>query len=1037
MRRDILFLILLQLYFIADVTASPNVPPQFEVTAEPYARFETFTPLEDAGIGLVTSILQDRTGYIWLGGSKGLARFDGFELRKYVAAGTELDLPDSHISSMILSSRGNLWVGTKKGLCYYDEEKDGFITVYGGSHLPPKTDSIYVRAMLLDGDSLIWLSMLDGTFGKYHIKRNIFTKIAQHRNVDQPYYPYHTIFKDRNEVIYVGGRGLGPVRLDRQTNRFVYLPVSKQMENGSKREYDVSLYFQDEDEALWVAGLDGLYYYKIAENHFTRYMGGTVYSMHKDRKGHYWIGSGSGVYRIEWENGRTYHHKPNQDDAGSLGGERIFTIFEDRIGRLWFAHENGVSTYLPPAEGIQYFFRIPGVDYSPSSSKITTFEKAYNGLFWVGTRDEGLNLFNIQELSFSHLNQKSHPGMRSNRIKSLQKDTQDQLYIGFWAGIGFAKYDPFDLSFENHRFNSDSFEDDWYNALAIDDNDMLYLGFWGGPGLTPFDTRTKQFKEPLAARFAHAYDSRLITCLHFDYLNRLWVGTTRTGIHYYDADQDTTRAFLQSLNPDGGFTGEMVYDIAEDEDGGIWVASNGLWHYHDSAGHFEKINFRPHFESINIYKLLYFHQSLWLLTDIGLLRYHIQRGWISDYSMLVALRFRSELSAAIHIDDSRFMLGGENGLAIVEPQVLGIQQAFPRLFLTYLQIHNHHIIDALHNKSGVALAYNQNFFSIHFGSDRWEKRAPFHYYYTIDGFTEDWIELESGQKAVSLTNVPPGSYTFRLRAGDHFGNMGMEEIQLAISIGLPWWKQWWFIVAILMLVATLLYYFWYKHIHEVRLAQQNTLLSQTLLRLQMNPHFIFNAMTAIQNYIYNHQIHLAGQYLADFSRLIRLILDNSRYDFISLEKEIETMKLFVELQKLRFENGFECHFNIDPAILPDLTFVPPMLAQPFLENAIEHGLMPLKRNGVIHVNYTLAGKLIHLEIIDNGIGIHASEQNKKKTVMLHDSLSVKICRERLAFLHKGKRGELPFVFEEIIENDKVKGTRVMFSIPYKKTPSGA
>lgn len=1035
MRRDISLHILLHLCLITGVTANPDLPQQFEVTREPYARFETFTALDGAGLGLITAILQDRTGYIWLGSNKGLARFDGFQLRKYTASGAEFDLPDSHISSLVLNQKGLLWVGTKKGICYYDEEKDGFVTVYGGHHLSAKTDSMYVRAMLLEGDSLIWLSMLDGTFGKYNIKSGRFTKTAQHRAVDQPYYPYHTVFKDRNGVMYVGGRGVGPARIDSNRGEFVHLPVSKQLHDGTKREYDVSLYFQDEDEALWVAGLDGLYYYSLPENHFTRYMGGTVYSMHKDREGNYWIGSGSGVYRIDWENQRMYHHTPNQDDPGSLGGERIFTIFEDRIGRIWLAHENGVSTYLPTAQGIQHFFRIPGLDNTPSSSKITTFEEAGDGMFWVGTKDAGLNLFNKDELTFTHLNKLTHLGMRSNRIKCLQKDRQNHLYIGYWAGVGFAKYNPLEQAFENFRFNPNGFEDDWYNAMALDENGLLYLGFWGGPGLTPFDTHTKQFKEPLAARFANPYHSRLVTCLHFDRLNRLWVGTTHTGIHYYDAANDTSRSFLHTLDPNGGFEPELVHHIAEDDGGGIWVASSGLWHYHDSTGTFEKIRLQPYLEPIQIYKLISFNQSIWLLTDIGLLRYHILRGWVSDYSMLVALRFRSELSAAMAIDDHRVLLGGENGLAIIEPQLLGMQQAFPRLFLTFMQVHNHHIVEALHAKNRITLPYNQNFFSIYFGTDRWEEKAPFHYYYKIDDFTEDWVELEIGQRAISLTNVPPGSYNFRLRAGDHFGNMGMDEVQLFITIGLPWWNQWWFVLAVFLLVSALLYYLWYTHIHEVRLAQQNILLSQTLLRLQMNPHFIFNAMTAIQNYIYNHQVHLAGQYLADFSRLIRLILDNSRHDYISLEKEIETMTIFVELQKLRFKTGFACHFHIDPAISPDLTFVPPMLAQPFLENAIEHGLMPLKRKGNIHVKYTLAADLIHLEIIDDGVGIKASEQQKKRSVMLHDSLSIKICRERLAFLHKRKKRSLPLVIEEIIEGEKVMGTRVVFSIPYTKSPA--
>jgi len=205
----------------------------------------------------------------------------------------------------------------------------------------------------------------------------------------------------------------------------------------------------------------------------------------------------------------------------------------------------------------------------------------------------------------------------------------------------------------------------------------------------------------------------------------------------------------------------------------------------------------------------------------------------------------------------------------------------------------------------------------------------------------------------------------------------------------------------------------------------------------MNPHFIFNSLTAIQNYIYAHQPQEAGQFLSDFSKLIRLILEKSRHEYISLEKEIETMTLFVDLQKLRFEQGFDFICEVDPDMLPDITFVPPMLAQPFLENAIEHGLMPQKKKGIIHVRYTLIGKVIRFEIRDNGIGLTKSKENKTQSQMLHHSLSIKICRERLFHLHKDIKSKPQFIIEEIMEDGQVKGTRVMFDMPFRFMPTKA
>jgi ligand-binding sensor domain-containing protein len=1031
-------LLLVFILFIAKCAFAQNeVPLHLELLPEPYARFQQFTLLKNNPIGRVNDMLQDRTGYIWFGGQKGIARFDGFETKVYTSVSHD-GLADDYINDLALDINGMLLIGTSKGLSTYNESLDEFELLLGGSNNgKTNSDSLHIRALLPEGDTTIWLSMLDGTLGKYNRAMRNFTPIAQHGPVTQPYYPYHALFKDYEGDIFLGGRGRGPMLFNHSDSTLTTLKRAEDLSGGGKRDYDLSFVFQDGNGPLWMGGFDGLYIYNKDSSNFFRYLHGSVYDMIKDRKGNYWVGSGFGALHFDWKSNSIWHYQVSNDDPEAIGGERIYKLFEDRVGRIWFSHENGVSVYLPAKEGVQYYFRIPGYESSPSSSRITAIESADNNNMWVATSDAGLNLFNLKNKEFTRYTTTNTDELIVDNIKCLLADTYGNLYIGFWSGRGFSRFDTRNNKFYNFRYNKTGLTEDWYNDLEFDQEGNLYLGFWGGPGLTVFDVETNEFARYLKDCFADPYNSRLITSLFRDSNNRLWVGTTQSGIHYYKADSNYCKSYYDQLNPEGGFAAASVNHIVEDYRGVIWVASNGLYQYDEANDRFQKVKFPHPNEGLLVYKMLAQGEALWLLTERGLMRYQTEKGWLTDYSMIVETRFRGNQSAAHKLDDGRFIIGGENGLAVIDPNILGFEHVFPRVFLTYMDFSDGTALNGLSNIKEIRLGYKENFFAIHFGTDAWQQNSAYQFYYKLENFDDKWVKLQQGQRTANFTNVPAGNYIFRLRTGDQFGNLSTQEAELKLIIDLPWYKTWWFIATVSLLTILVIVYLWWLHLRDIKLSMQNVALSHTLLRLQMNPHFIFNSLTAIQNYIYAHQPQEAGQFLSDFSKLIRLILDNSRHEYISLEKEIETMTLFVDLQKLRFEQGFDFICEVDPDMLPDITFVPPMLAQPFLENAIEHGLMPQKKKGIIHVRYTLIGKVIRFEIRDNGIGLTKSKENKTQSQMLHHSLSIKICRERLFHLHKDIKSKPQFIIEEIVEDGQVKGTRVMFDMPFRFMPTKA
>jgi tetratricopeptide (TPR) repeat protein len=208
--------------------------------------------------------------------------------------------------------------------------------------------------------------------------------------------------------------------------------------------------------------------------------------------------------------------------------------------------------------------------------------------------------------------------------------------------------------------------------------------------------------------------------------------------------------------------------------------------------------------------------------------------------------------------------------------------------------------------------------------------------------------------------------------------------------------------------------------NKLKTKQKTMQLEQKLLRSQMNPHFIFNCLQVIQNYITDEK---AEKYLVSFGALTRSVLESSRLENISLKKEIALLNHYLDLQKVLHENRFEYTINISSNINTDNISLPPMLCQPFIENSIEHGFRDVISGGKIEINITAPNDYLEMEIIDNGSGLRA---DSKKDV---SSLATEITTERINLLNKNKRKKLSFTITEAFPTEVRKGVKVNFRIP--------
>lgn len=288
----------------------------------------------------------------------------------------------------------------------------------------------------------------------------------------------------------------------------------------------------------------------------------------------------------------------------------------------------------------------------------------------------------------------------------------------------------------------------------------------------------------------------------------------------------------------------------------------------------------------------------------------------------------------------------------------------------------------------------------------------------------DTLQLDKSN-TINFFNLQGGNYELIF-----FERNTNKTAKLNFSIEPVFWEKWWFspfVFLVLSIILGLIFYFFYL----IRLRQQLRLqavrheLEIKALRAQMNPHFIFNSMNTIDAYILRKRFIEASDCLQKFSKLIRQILENSENQTISVAQELETLKLYIELEQERFSHSFSYQFDIQPELLEKDYQIPPLLIQPFIENAILHGIRHLtERKGEILLNLSISESLLLCVITDNGIGRKASFEINKQRQESHKSMGVDITMERISSYQTLYGDKM-----ETNITDFAEGTRVEIKLP--------
>ena len=384
-------------------------------------------------------------------------------------------------------------------------------------------------------------------------------------------------------------------------------------------------------------------------------------------------------------------------------------------------------------------------------------------------------------------------------------------------------------------------------------------------------------------------------------------------------------------------------------------------------------------------------------------------------------------NTALKLDDGRLVFGGENGINIFDPLEIACDMPIPNIQITGFDIFNKTYKHDLTNIEKIKLSYKQNFFSIQFSSLQFNKNHHYKFYYKLENVDPDWNKINH-EPNVSYTDIKPGHYSFHIKIAPDDGLIQYTK-KLKIIITPPFWKTYWFYSIVTIIILIVLAWMIRLKFRSIRAELAKSEIEQRMLRTQMNPHFIFNILTTLQNLILNNDVSNANKYLTRFSKLLRMILQNSRSTYISISEEVNIITNYIELQKLRYNNKFNYKIDVDNTLDLELDQIPPMLAQPFIENSIEHGFVEANQEYLLDISIIRDNNFIIYTIADNGIGIEKSLKIKSQYKEDYKSLGIKIINDRMINLNKIQKQNIDLKVKDISTKTKSEqGTKVIITI---------
>lgn len=980
--------------------------------------------------------LQDSRGFIWLLTNRGLSRFDGTRFHNFTMAD---GLPQNDIFSVGEDKHQRLWIyNYNNSFCYFDQKNNRFHSI------PNNTNSSKVGYInyLFETDT----GMIAYTSANVIYKIDAYEQVTVLRNGWNP-----NLARDfpvqRQYPMLTGERIL--YHKNQDSDKYATLLSGNDMPTKIEFKQD-SLYFHQ------TALADSAFYF-IAGDYLQCY-----YKNNHKRKllNQLSPGIGSEFTYISVVGGNTRYAFVHTNTDCFLVDENLNRLqpfdfinkFEvnvvnaDRDGNFWICtKEDGV-----------YFLEKEVSKTLLVTQRTTTAVKAIvKDVF--GNIIFGNNLGEVQVLSKGVLHKINFDRRINFPIQTIKILSEGRMLIQ-WRNSFFAVLSPEQIySDKTIKTKTYEFSIGLGSRMKINPKDDLTLidypplksigiGNENEIYLAAF-TEIHVLKDSANYRVATELGKTPINnCVNADGYGNIWIGTSCGVLEFKSIQQTTFHKFvmdsLSLLKKKYPILTQPIYNVVADRKSNLWITPDlGLY-----TLQINKLNEQPLLSSIkelsaDIVEHIFIDKKnkLWIASNKGIatieinsensFQYKFQRlstnEWLPSHEI-----------TALLADSINLYVGTTRGLTIVDLKQLSQPKDSVKqlpLLITGVKINKSDtVLQRIYN-----LSYNQNTIDISFVALGFQssKRIFYQYRMSKKGDTDTtWHDvLDLHQEFAYLA---PETYYFFLRAKNLNESISTMPEPLVFNIDLPVWRKTWFITLVSMFgILSLLVFNGWRIGKIEKEAERKTAMNRRLAQLelkglqaQMNPHFIFNALTAIQSFILNKDTHVANDYLTKFSKLMRQFLESSRTKFIPLQDEIDLLKNYVSLEQVRFTHkfDFECTVgaNVDTG-----SEIPSMLLQPFLENAINHGILYKKGFGHLSIDFQKLGKGIVCSINDDGVGRVAAAVMQTQSLKPHRSLATQIMQERVKVLQQVEEVSIAIeVIDKIDALNNSTGTKVIITI---------
>ncbi|MBS1635808.1 MAG: histidine kinase [Bacteroidetes bacterium] len=948
----------------------------------------------------------------------------------------QMNLPSQECYTILQDGGGYIWFGTEQGLCRYNGEN---LLVYNEKNgLPEKA----IYAMAKDSSGAIWV--ITSANRVLHFKNGSLSEALFSKRFQQLVHGRTVIsfaFVNKNDLC-VSMLARGTIMIDRRTGACTELKQPQQYYDYQVRFFGNSLIpFNGAAEER--------------RNHKKVYIS-TLHIQQPGKPDRVIPVSHQGVnnrsFFLRTSSGKSKHCVAFQknliviDTAGNYTIRQlpssILSVYADRQGGLW------VGTLLT---GLFYFPKSDlkrALIHSLTDCSVSHVIQDDENNIWCTTLEKGLFFCKNQEvLSYPLDNLMQNP-----EILTFQDST---IYVGWQKKIVAIKDDtiqqlPFhakesdyltDLVFFDQAFYISS-----YSFIMKTDKDFKKVDYVRQKRFPYFVMASaKQFKT--SHRRLYTLSNYIIGEINNNQLESYKVASKENlGRCFEPLDPGRflvglkEGAELLTWNNDSSFirlipgTEAPVSDMITDWEGRVLVATKGEGLFLYSGDSLHSVNAQFGISARVLFEIRQdVYGKYWISSSEGLFCCSRKEGRISTvvYTTLDGLPANEIHKLAL--SPERIFFSSIYGISSLPLMMEQEKTADPKIHLTALQLGKSSVRlpELPHN-----LTYDQNSFRFTFDAISFKNNQHRLVYY-LTGRDSSYAQV-NGTELV-LENLRPGEYELIVYAENEWGVKSKQPFIYRFYISKPFWLTWWFIALTVAMVMLLFGFIlqWSVRRAQARAEERNrvnSLLAEsqlTAIQAQMNPHFVFNAINSIQNYILKNQKEEAYHYLAKFSHLIRMVLNHSKKKLIPLAKELEVLTLYVELEQLRFKQAFEFEVKIPAAIDEDGIVLPPMLVQPLLENAIWHGLMPLKdRKGKLCLLFSVEGKVLKIVIEDNGIGREHSFQAKMNVD--HHSMALDLVKERIQMvkqLYQAMEDASIQIIDLFDERHQPAGTRVEIFLP--------